>query len=92
MDEGDRAVGAGPRLAVDELGLRHRERLERGRQVIGHEADVVDALAVRGQVAGDTAVAVDRLDELEAGRRSGPVGRKQRRTRCGSNVISGASG
>ena len=46
MDEGDRAVGARARVAVDQLCLRGGQGLQRCRQVIGQEADMMDALAV----------------------------------------------
>ena len=65
MNEGHRPVGALARLAVDQLGLRGGQRLERRRKVIGHEADVMDALAPLVEEPGDTALGVDRLDELD---------------------------
>src|SRR5688500_8278235 len=45
MDEGHRTVRPGPWLSVDELGFGRGEALQRRRQVIGHQADVVKALS-----------------------------------------------
>ena len=88
VNEGDVAVGAGSRLAVDELGLHGRQRIEGGGQVISPEADVVKALAAGGEESRDARLAVEWLDELDAGgrvgagRQKGETNQLQREIRC----------
>jgi hypothetical protein len=52
MDERHLAVRSGARLAVDQLRLGDRQGGEIARQVVGGQADVMEALPTRRQEAG----------------------------------------
>ena len=68
MDEGDRAFGTRARRRIDQLGTGRGQARELGGEVRGAEAHVVQTLAPRGEEAGDAALLVHRLDQLQAGR------------------------
>ena len=55
---------------------RGRQVGELPRQVVGDEADVVDAFAARSKEPGNAALVVDRLDQLDPRRRLG-AGRQE---------------
>ena len=78
MEEGDRTLGALARRRVDELDAVDLEVQERLGEVRDLEADVVEALALALEEAGDAGRVVGRLDQLDLGlpdrrgTRSGP--------------------
>ena len=65
MQERDRALGPAPRRAVDELDAVDREAGQLLGEVGDLEADVVEALALRGQEPGDARRVVGGFDELD---------------------------
>src|SRR5258708_18030158 len=68
MEERDVAVGAAPRLAVDELHTSRRERREGRTKVVDDEAKVLERrVSAVGEQPGDARLAVGRLDELDTG-------------------------
>ena len=69
MHEGHGAVGAAARLGIDQLSFAGGKVLQLSGQVIGHEAEVVDAFAASRQESRDSALLVDRLDQLDPRRR-----------------------
>ena len=67
VDERDRALGAAARRRVDQLEAVDLEAEQRLGEVGDLEADVVEALALRGQEARDAGRVVGRLDQLDLG-------------------------
>src|SRR4051812_8412191 len=67
VDEGDRSFRPAARSAVDQLESVQLETQERLREVRDLEADVVEALALAREKAGDAGRVVRRLDELDLG-------------------------
>ena len=65
MEEGDRALGTTARGGVDELDPVDLEAQQGLGEVRDLEADVVEALALRLEEAGDAGRVVGRLDELD---------------------------
>src|SRR4029078_1400704 len=65
MDEGDGSLGAPPRRAVDQLQAVDLEPEEGLCETGDLEADVVEALALRGKEPGDARRVVGRLHELD---------------------------
>ena len=65
MEERDRPLGAAARGGVDQLDAVDLEPQQRLGQVLDLEADVVEALALARQEAGDAGRVVGRLDQLD---------------------------
>jgi hypothetical protein len=65
VDERHRALGAAPRCRVDQLETVELQPDQRLGEVVDLEADVVKALALRCEEAGDTGRVVGRLDQLD---------------------------
>src|SRR5947207_6252335 len=65
MEEGDWALGAAARGAVDELDALDPEPGERGGEVRDLEADVVEPLPLRGEEASNAGRLVGRAHELD---------------------------
>jgi len=79
VEERDRALGAAPRCAVDELDAVDREPRQLLREVGDLEADVVEALALVSQEPGHARRVVGRLNELDLRLPDGEEGDPARR-------------
>ena len=65
MEEGDRPLGAAARGRVDQLDPADLEAEERLGEVRDLEADVMEALALPLEEAGDAGRVIGRLDQLD---------------------------
>ena len=67
VDEGDRSLSTAPGRTVDELHTVQFKAHQGLREALDLEADVMEALPLRGKKAGDAGRVIGGLDELDLG-------------------------